>query len=320
MKVVFGGQIARAPVLAALRATEGIELTAVDEVQDVISHVAGAEVLVIANPRGSQGGKVAAALNAEGSTVRWVQVVSAGLDGLTGYPLPKHVIFTNQGGAAAPAVAEHAVALLLALCRKLDVAYAGQVLGDWRADIMKTQTRSIEGSVVGIVGMGNIGREVAKRVRAFGATVHGFSRKGEPDSAADGMFRIEDLSKHVGELDVIVLALALTPETHHLFDSALLSRCKSSCLLVNVARGEVVNSSALETALREGHIAGAAIDVTEPEPLPAQASLWSAPNLIITPHIAATGNKRVGIRIASVVRENLDRYRKGEPLLNVVRI
>lgn len=318
MKVVFGGQIARPPVLAMLRNFPGIELVEVDEVQDTAAHVQGADVLVIANPRGNQGGKLAAALNAPGCTVRWVQVVSAGLDGLAAHALPKDMVFTNQGGAAAPAVAEHAMGLLLALCRRLDVAVASQARAHWNAEGIRTLTRSVEGSTIGVVGMGNIGREFALRARAFGATVHGFSRSGSPQEAAHAMHTLAELPQQVAGLDAIVLCLALVPATRHLFDAALLARCRNTALLVNVARGEIVDGAALEAALREGKLGGAALDVTDPEPLPADATLWSAPNLILTPHIAATGNKQVGRRIAAVVQDNLRRFIAGEPLQNIV--
>lgn len=318
MKVVFGGQIARPPVLEMLRRFEGIELVEVEEVQDVCPHVKGADVLVIANPRGGQGAKVAAALDDPGCTVRWVQVVSAGIDGLSAHALPSHIVFTNQGGSAAPAVAEHAMALLLSLGRRLDLAITSQARRQWNAEGIRSQTRGIEGSTLGVVGMGNIGREVALRARAFGATVHGFSRSGEANEAAHETHRLAELAERVGNLDAIVIALALVPQTNRLFDADLLARCKKGALLVNVARGEIVDPAALETALREGRLGGAATDVTAPEPLPADSPLWDTPNLVITPHIAATGNKLVGRRIAGVVQDNLRRFVAGQPLLNVV--
>lgn len=319
MKVVFGGQISRAPVLAALRQVQGIELVEANDVPDVVPHLAGAEVLVMANPRGGEGAKVAEALNAPGRTVKWLQFVSAGTEGLTSYPLPADLLITNQGGAAAPAVAEHAMALLLALGRRLDIAVARQARSEWSANTLRTLTRSMEGARVGVVGMGNIGREFAQRARAFGTTLVGFSRTGAANEAVHEMHRLSTLCEHVASLDAVVLCLALVPETRHLFDAAMLDRCKKGALLVNVARGEIVDSAALEAALRSGHLGGAAIDVTDPtEPLPSDAALWTAPNLLVTPHVAATGNPNVGRRIAATVQDNLARYREGRPLLNVV--
>jgi phosphoglycerate dehydrogenase-like enzyme len=122
----------------------------------------------------------------------------------------------------------------------------------------------------------------------------------------------------VPAIDVLMVCLALVPETHHLVDGALLDACKPGSLLVNVSRGEVVDSAALEAALRSGHLAGAALDVTEPEPLPKSSSLWTAPNIIISPHIAAVGNPQVGARIAAVVKDNIARFMDGRPLLNEV--
>jgi phosphoglycerate dehydrogenase-like enzyme len=319
MKVVFGGHIVRAPVLEMLRQVPGIELVEADEVTDVIPHLAGADVLVISNPRAGQGAKVAQALNAPGRTVKWVQMVSAGTEGLTSYPLPADLPVTNHGGAAAPAVAEHAMALLLALGRRLDVALQYQARSEWGATAMRPLTRAIEGSRIGIVGMGNIGREFALRARPFGARLHGFSRSGSPNEAVHEMHRLSDLAEHVGSLDSIVVCVALVPQTRHLFDEALIARCRKGALLVNIARGEIVDIAALEAALRSGQLGGAATDVTDPiEPLPADATLWTAPNLLVTPHVAATGNRHVGVRTAAVVQDNLERFREGAPLRHLV--
>lgn len=318
MRVVFAGQIARAPVLAALKTTPGIELVELDEVRDAAAHVAGAQVLVIANPRGDQGAPLAAALRDASSTVQFIQVVSAGVDGLLPHGVPQHIRITNQGGAVAGAVAEHAMALLLALCRRLDLCALDTARGAWNAESIKKLTRSVEGSVVGVIGMGNIGREVAKRARAFGARVTGFSRAGTPLEGADQMFPLSQLADKIGELDALVVCLALTPDTRGLLDAAMLSRCKPSCLVVNVSRGEVIDAGALESALHAGTLGGAALDVTAPEPLPADSTLWSAPNLLISPHIAATGSKTTGKKIAAVVTENIRRHMAGEPLLHEV--
>jgi len=319
MKVVFGGQIARVPVLEALRQFNEIELVAVDDVTDVCAHVGDADVLVIANPR-EGGDKVAAALRAPGSKVRWIQMVSAGTEGLTAHPLPAHIPLTNQGGAAAPAVAEHAMALLLALTHRLDTTLANQAAGAWKPEALRPVLQSVEGMKVGVLGMGNIGREFSRRVRAFGATVHGFSRSGEANESAHDMHRIADLKAHVGGLDALVVCVALVPQTRHLVDAELLALCRKTAYVINVARGECVDSMALDAALREGSIAGAGVDVTDPEPLTAGHALWGAPNLIITPHTAPIGNKLVGRRVAAVVQENMRRFLDGRELLNRVEL
>lgn len=318
MKVVFGGQIARAAVLEALRRFDGIELVEVAEPEDACPHLAGADVLVIANPRGGQGRKVAEALCSDRSTVRWVQVVSAGTDGLTSHPLPAGLPVSNQGGAAAPAVAEHALALLLALVRQLGTACQLQGRGEWKPEALRPALQAVEGMQVGVVGLGNIGQSTARRLRAFDARVHGFSRSGAAMENVDQAHALATLPDVVPTLDAVVICLALVPQTRHLFDDAMLGRCKKGAFLVNVSRGEIVDTTALEAALREGRLAGAGLDVTDPEPLPAGHPLWSAPNVLVTPHTAPVGNKLVGRRVAAAVAENLRRFLDGRPLQNLV--
>ncbi|MGE4240504.1 MAG: D-2-hydroxyacid dehydrogenase [Ramlibacter sp.] len=319
MKVVFGGPIARPQVLEVLRQFPGVDVLAVDEADDVCPHVGDADVLVIANPR-DKGRHIAEALGSPACRVKWVQMVSAGTEGLTAHPLPPHIPITNQGGAAAPAVAEHAMGLLLALTHRLDVALKNQAAASWNVGALRPLLQSVEGMTVGVIGMGNIGRELALRLRAFGATVHGFSRSGESNEAADAMHRIAELKSQVSSLDALVVCVALVPQTRHLVDAELLSLCRKTAYVINIARGESVDSLALDAALREGRIAGAGLDVTDPEPLPADHPLWTAPNLILTPHTAPMGNKLVGRRVAAVVRENMQRFLEGRELLHRVEL
>jgi phosphoglycerate dehydrogenase-like enzyme len=321
MKIAFTGQIARAPVLRALKSISGIELTEVDEVPDLVPLVDRMDALVINNPRGKDGVGLAAALSSAASKVKWIQVVSAGVDGLVPHGIPASIRLTNQGGAAAPAVAavaEHAMALMMALTRRIDLICAQTAQANWDPASVRKSARALEASTIGIVGFGSIGQQVAARAKAFGMNVVGFSRAGEMRPGADRMHKLSELKALVPAIDVLMVCLALVPETNHLVDGALLDACKPGSLLVNVSRGEIVDSAALEAALRSGHLAGAAVDVTEPEPLPKSSSLWTAPNIIISPHIAAVGNPQVGARIAAVVKENIARFMDGRPLLNEV--
>jgi phosphoglycerate dehydrogenase-like enzyme len=219
----------------------------------------------------------------------------------------------------APAVADHAMALILAMARRIDEICANSARGEWNK-AFKVPVFSLEGRTVAVVGFGNIGREVARRARGFGVKVLGLSRSGAPDPLADEMHPMADLHAVLGKADIIVLCVASSARTRHIMNAAAFAAARKGALFVNVTRGETVDQAALHEALASGHLGGAAIDVTEPEPLPAGDPLWSAPNLLISPHTAGGGSTGGGRRIAAVVTENLARFRTGRELINQVEL
>jgi phosphoglycerate dehydrogenase-like enzyme len=180
--------------------------------------------------------------------------------------------------------------------------------------------RVVKGKTLLVAGLGGIGTEVARRGHALGMRViatRASDRKGPEFVSYVG--RPDELPKLVAEADVIVNALPLTQATQDTFDARVFSVTKRSALFINVGRGGTVDTAALIEALRSGAVGGAGLDVTDPEPLPADHPLWQAPNVIITPHVASDsdlGNARVW----EIVRENLRRYVAGEKMLSVVDI
>src|SRR5690606_7842284 len=168
------------------------------------------------------------------------------------------------------------------------------------------------------VGYGQIGRHLARRARGFGMRVAAVSRSGREDEYVDEAHRLSELSGVVRNADVIVSTIALTAETRLLFDMNMFAACKPGALFVNVARGGLVDQPALIDALGKGQLGGAAIDVTEPEPLPSNDPLWQAPNIVISPHIASSGSGASTRRLASSAADNLRRLINDEPLLGVV--
>jgi phosphoglycerate dehydrogenase-like enzyme len=314
VKVVFGARIARAPVIKALEGTPGVELQVVNELRDVASYARSAEVLIISNPHEGEGSDLAKAISAQDSTVRWVQMLSAGTDGLTRFALPPHLMVSNQGGAMASTVAEHAMALMLARVRSLRSIYLAMEHRVWDS-ALSTHTSSLEGKRLAIVGVGSVGRALATRARAFGMEITGVARH---PMRHDTILDIEPLTRlHevLKKSDVVAICLALTDETRHLFGAAEFNLMKRGAMLINVARGEIVDTNALRDALRSGHLGSAAIDVVEGEPLDAKASLWDTPSLIISPHLAGSGGTFTSSRIASLVSDNMTRYLEGQPLL-----
>ena len=169
-----------------------------------------------------------------------------------------------------------------------------------------------------IVGYGQIGREIARRARPFGIHVIAVSRSGAADDGADESRTLADLDDVLARADIVMLALALTPETRHLFDAKRLAGCKQGVVIVNVARGALVDQEALAAALASGHVGAAGLDVVDPEPLPADDPLWSAPNLIISPHFAGGGSLPSQVRLGESAAGNLRRLIEGKPLLNLV--
>jgi phosphoglycerate dehydrogenase-like enzyme len=176
----------------------------------------------------------------------------------------------------------------------------------------------LEGGTLAIVGYGHIGRELARRARAFGMRIVTVTRSPRADEFVDDALPLDALHTALAQADAIVLAIALTPETTHLMGDAEFARCKPGALLVNVARGPVIDQGALVRALHDGRLGGAGVDVSDPEPLPQDDPLWSAPNVLISPHFAGSGSPRSVERIAEGVAGNLRHLISGEPLEHVV--
>jgi phosphoglycerate dehydrogenase-like enzyme len=260
----------------------------------------------------------AAALFEQLPGLRVVQSISAGVDSLLPF-VPDGIVVCGASGAHDIAVAEWVVAMLLALRRRLPEFHELQQRAEWDSnagDWIATgppsvgPTDDLDGATVLILGHGSIGRAVAARLAPFGAHVVGIARHARTDTEPP-----EALPRLLPEADAVVLLLPLTPETKRIVDTRFLAQMKEGALLINAARGGIVDTDALLEALESGRIR-AALDVTDPEPLPSDHPLWQAPNVIITPHIAG-GVVRWRNRAYHLAGEQLRRYVAGEPLLNV---
>lgn len=259
-----------------------------------------------------------------GPQIRWIQYLYAGVESCVSVPGVRDgtILLTNMQRVQAPIIAEHATAMMLALARGLDLAVEQQPAKAWRPEALLGggRLRTVKGKTLLVAGLGGIGTEVAQRAHALGMRVvatRASSRTG-PDFVSY-VGAPEELAKLAAEADVIVDALPLTPATRGTFDARLFERVKRGALFVNVGRGGTVVSSALSDALRTGALGGAALDVTDPEPLPADHPLWQAPNLIITPHVSSESELGVS-RVWEIVRENLRRYVAGSPMLSEVDV
>lgn len=295
------------------------ETRVVENPQELMASIAGADVLVMGAPA-TYTESFAAELCAKGKSLRWLQFLSAGVDGPLLHGIPAGAILTNGGDSWSPNVAEHGVALLLALLRRIPDCVSSQADCHWNPQI-RPRLDSIEGKTITILGFGSIGRELAARLLSFGSNVIGINRSGKGGSlSADvEMVSMAGLSEVLGRTDVLIVTVPLTLETRHLVGEDTLQRMKRGGLLVNLSRGGTVDPSALAEALEDGRLQGAALDVTEPEPLPADHPLWGAPNILISPHIAGFGGDRLGERLVRLVAENAKRFAGGLPLLHQIQ-
>jgi phosphoglycerate dehydrogenase-like enzyme len=252
-----------------------------------------------------------------GRRLRWIQLTTAGYDGITFYGVPASVAVTNAGHSHAPMVAEHAVTLLTALTRRLYLYAEPQARHVFDRGIA-LPPGTLEDSTVAILGYGGIGRETARRLKAFGARVVAVARTARADDIADAVMASPALHTVLADADSLLVTAALTEETRGMIGRAALAAMRPGGLLVNIARGAIVDTAALVEVLNSGHLAGAGLDVTDPEPPAADHPLWRCPNLIVTPHVSGLGSGAVRRRIAALVRDNVARFVAGETSLHQV--
>ncbi len=245
--------------------------------------------------------------------LRWIQSSAAGMDHcLVPSVIASDVIVTSASGVLADQVAEHTIALVTAWCRRLPAFFLAQQ----QRDFTRLPTRDLHRSTVGIVGFGGVGRRLARLLSMFRTRILATDMFpiDKPDYV-ESLWPTEYLDKLLSESDIVVLALPLNNMTRRIINAEALARMKRSSLLVNVARGPLVVTGDLIEALQGGTIAGAVLDVTDPEPLPADNPLWEMPNVTITPHVGGQSATRQD-DITRLVCANLDRWQRGQPLIN----
>jgi phosphoglycerate dehydrogenase-like enzyme len=254
--------------------------------------------------------------------LRWVHVSAAGVAPLL-FPgfVESPVVLTNGRGLHAAAMAEHALGVVLAFARKLHLARDRQRERTWAQQelwVGPPPLRAVEGSTLGLVGFGAIGRAVATRARALGMQVLAVRRRPAADPApADAQWGPERLDDLLAASDWVVLCPPLTAESRGLLSAERLARMKPDAVLVNLGRGALVDEPALVAALAGGRLAGAALDVFAEEPLPPDSPLWGMPQVIVTPHVSGLG-PAYWERAVAQFAANLRRFLAGAPLENVV--
>jgi phosphoglycerate dehydrogenase-like enzyme len=253
--------------------------------------------------------------------LEWIQWPAAGVERCVGQPLLREraPLVTNLQRTMGPSISEHVIALMLALSRHFDEFYQHQQQGQW-VEESGPELADLGGATVLVVGLGGIGTEVARRAHALGMRVVATRASGhEGPDFVSYVGLADELPKLTREADFVVNCLPLTPETTGIFNKEYFATMKRSAYFISIGHGKSTVTADLTAALTQGTIAGAALDVVDPEPLPPDNPLWHAPHVLITPHVSA--NTAVADRTRdAIVVENLRRYVAGEPMLSVVDI
>jgi phosphoglycerate dehydrogenase-like enzyme len=292
----------------------GVELVSMDAAREIGATMGGADAVI---------GVCSEETIATGSELRWIQVMSAGVENCVSIPglVERDIRLTNMQRVAGPVMAEHVFALLLGLTRNLPNWIDAQRVAEWRrTESERDRMVSLRGKTLLVAGLGGIGAEVARLGHAFGMEVvatRASAREGPDYVSYVGL--PHELNALAKRADVVVNTVPLTPQTVGIFDAEFFAALPRGAMFINVGRGASVDTSALIDALDSGQVAGAGLDVTDPEPLPAGHPLWRRTDVIITPHVSAGSDAGWEDRWL-IVRENLRRYVEGEPLLSVVDV
>jgi phosphoglycerate dehydrogenase-like enzyme len=250
--------------------------------------------------------------------LRWIQLASAGVDHIPVKQIVERgILLTNARGVHSVAVAEHAVALLLALARKLPEVVDRQREGCWEPDAVARGQTLLAGKRAAILGFGSIGVEIGRRLAGFGVEIWALVKRPRLVREASRVFGPDDWKEMLGGADFVINCLPETPATRGWLDADRLAACRRGALLVSVGRGATVDEGAIVQSLTDGHLGGAAVDVLETEPLPQDSPLWGTPRLLVTPHVASL-TEGMYANVTGLFTENLRRFLTGRELLNVV--
>jgi phosphoglycerate dehydrogenase-like enzyme len=308
--VLMGADAARVAWLQ--EAAPGVTLVAAPSRADAVREAKDADAVI---------GECVPEVIAAGPRIRWVQRMYAGVERCVVIPAfaERGIVLTNMQKVAGSVMAEHVLAFMFGLTRGFASYVPAQAKGEWADEaVPESRMWEVRGRTMLIAGLGGIGTEVARRAHALGMTVIATRNSGTdgPDYVSE-VGLPDKLLPFAARADVIVNTLPLTDETRGLFNRAFFDAAKRGALFINVGRGGTVVTDDLLAALKDGRIGGAGLDVTDPEPLPPDHPLWRAPNVLITPHVAASVEGDEGPRWI-LARENLRRYAAGGKLLSEV--
>jgi len=291
-----------------------LDVALAGKLADVDPHIGDAEILVTF---GAHLGLDAESILGRAKKVKWVMALGTGVDHITDVPaLRPEAMVTNMHGMHGVPMTEAALLSMLALAREMPRMLHNQDKHHWE----RYGSRLLHGKTVGILGIGAIAEVLGPVCKAFGMKVVGISSAKRQVPGFDRMVHRDELARAIGEFDHFVILTPLTAETRNIVDAKMLAAMKKTAFLINLARGGIVDEDALIAALRGGQIAGAALDVFEREPLPADHPFWAMSNVILSPHIGAFNADYIE-QVLPFVKENLTRFLAGDigRMVNVVR-
>jgi len=288
-------------------APPGVQIVSVTPNQ-VVSDIADADALITPKITGDQ---VRAA-----KRLQWVQILNAGAEESLPALKGTAVIVTNFKAVLGPEVADHAMALLLSLTRGLYQTIPAR--GHWQIPRGIAQVTELNGKTAVVLGVGGVGTQIAQRANAFGMAVIGVDPKdAAPPAFIQKLVKPEQLDAALPQADVLFVTVPETPATKGMIGAAQFAAMNRGAYFICVSRGTIYSTPALIAALESRQLAGAGLDVTDPEPLPADHPLWKFENVVITPHIAGASNAAQG-RVMDLLRENIRLFAAGQPPRNVV--
>lgn len=294
----------------------GMSFHATKTVEELAAAMPGSEILLAGNPQYSP--EVAKAVRDGADALKWIQFSSVGTDTAAANGLPPGVTITNASGVRTAVLSAHAIALMLGVMRRFHHSMDQFRRRHWSRDEVSPLTVAPQGKTMVIVGVGEIGRDTARKAKVFGMKTIGVSRAAKTGDGIDEVVPRNRLHDVLPRADVLLLSAPLDAETQHMIGAAELALLKPKAFLVNIARGALIDEPALIAALKARTFAGAAIDVTEVEPIPPDSPLFDLDNLLISPHIGAHSDLDLTQQLADLIAGNLARYQAGEPLHNVV--
>jgi D-2-hydroxyacid dehydrogenase (NADP+) len=251
--------------------------------------------------------------------LRWIHASGAGVERYDlGELAARGIMLTNSSGVSAPNMAEHVLGMMIALARRFPRLMRAQAKREWRDEATHREVGELLDQTVLVVGIGEVGRAVAQRAAAFGMRVHGLRRSDAPAPAGFARdFGTGELHETLADADHVVITLPDTPQSRGMFDAGAFAVMKPGAVIYNVGRGPVIDTAALIAALQSGHLGGAGLDVTDPEPLPAESPLWEMENVLITAHTSGA-TPRYWKRQSELIVENIRRIQAGEAPRNLV--
>ena len=310
MKLLVTNAFRRDPEkFAEIERQHGIQVLVVERGAPTLPHMADADAVY---------GQLTAEEYASSKKLRWVQSPSAGVEWMWRVPglQESEVAVTNMRGAHAATIAEHTFAMLLTHTRGLRAFEQKQRDHEWgRGDMALS---GIKGLTMGVIGFGNIGRAIAHRATGFEMRVLAVDCESVPaGEGVEEVWPLSRLNELCREADVLAISAPITPSSRGMIGAEQIRQMKRGSYILQMSRGGIVDEPALVDALEEGHLAGAGLDVTATEPLPVGDPLWTAPNLIITPHTSAMSDLKWEL-VWGILNENVGRFVRGEPLMNLV--